>query len=191
MSVETWKPVVGYEGLYEVSSMGRVKSLGRVDRFNKKWNCRIMKPTYVGKHYQMVRLCKKGKTKNQKVHRLVAEAFIPNPDKKPQVNHIDGNKDNNCADNLEWCTNSENQLHARENGLNSMAKNNATYSIPVDMYTRDGVFVKTFPSMCEAARNTGVKDSNISACCQKAFLKYTAGGFCWKYAEGGVQIGNT
>ena len=179
--VEEWKAIEGYEGLYEISNLGRVKSLGRIDRFNKKWNCRIMKPTYVGKHYQMVRLCKDGKTKNMKVHRLVAEAFVSNPDNKPQVNHIDGNKDNNCASNLEWVTNSENQIHARNNGLNPIVKNNPMQSIQVCMVTDEGQVVEIFSSICEASRKTGIRDSSIRSCLHNR--KKHAGGYIWRYAE--------
>lgn len=120
---EIWKPVIGYEGLYEVSNFGRVKSLDRVQvRSNGKVICehhikgQILKPAMTGKlprRYPTVCICGKG----HKVHRLVAEAFIPNPNNLPQVNHIDGNKENNRIDNLEWCDNRHNVLHAIETGL--------------------------------------------------------------------------
>lgn len=98
---EIWKDIVGYEGLYQVSNMGRVRSLKR--------NI-ILKPTsdMNGKGYYFVNL-KRGNPK--KIHRLVAKAFIPNPDNKPEVNHIDGNTKNNKIDNLEWCTHQENCVH--------------------------------------------------------------------------------
>lgn len=178
---EVWKPVKGYEGFYEVSNLGRVKSLERIDRFNKKWKCRILKPNYVGKHYQTIGLCKNGKVSRKKVHRLVAETFVPNPYNKPQVNHIDGDKENNFANNLEWVTNAENQLHAREKGLNPITKNNLLYSIQVDMFTKNGDFIKTFPSICEAERQLGIHNGNIASCCKRDFWKYSAGGFRWAY----------
>ena len=179
--IEKWKPIKGYEGLYEISNLGNVKSLGRTDRFNKKWGCRIMKPTYVGKHYKMVRLCKDGKTKNKKVHRLVAEAFIPNPDGKPQVNHIDGNKDNNIVSNLEWVTNSENQIHARANGLNPIIKNNSMQSIQVNMLLPgEEQIISTFPSICEAARKTNISETSIRNCVHNR--QKHAGGYIWRFA---------
>ena len=97
---EEWRDIEGYEGLYQVSNLGRVKSL----------NCRghkgcigILTPRFDGKGYEMVALYKEGKARNTKVHRLVAQAFIPNPNNYPQVNHKDEDKTNNCVDNLEWC----------------------------------------------------------------------------------------
>ena len=132
MAAEIWKPVACYEGLYEVSNLGRVKSLGRIDRFYRRWKSCILKPHTVGKNYLAVSLSNGGKVRSIRIHRLVAEAFIPNPSNKPQVNHKDGNKANNAASNLEWSTNSENQLHARETGLNCLTKNNLVHSKPVE-----------------------------------------------------------
>ena len=122
--VETFKPIKGYEGLYEVSNLGRVLSLPkRVDRgkCHRNYTERIKALGADTKGYLRVSLSKEGVNKTHKVHRLVAEAFIDNPNNLPQVNHIDGNKSNNCVDNLEWCTHSENQLHAYKTGLNSNA----------------------------------------------------------------------
>lgn len=103
MTEEEWRPVVGYEGLYEASSFGRVKSL---DRYNSK-NCfikgRILKQSNDGRGYMSIQLCLNGKIERYLVHRLIAQTFIPNPDNLPQVNHKDENKSNNRVDNLEWC----------------------------------------------------------------------------------------
>ena len=119
---EEWKPVKGFEGLYEVSNLGQVRSLDRLRKNVKgmaKINGRIITGNHGGKHYYQVALRKDGKKKYMSVHRLVAEAFIPNPDGKSQVNHIDGNKQNNVVSNLEWVTPSENILHSFETGLNT------------------------------------------------------------------------
>lgn len=115
-----WKPVKGYEGLYEISNTGLVKALERrVDRgkCHRTWETHIKRYGVDGNGYFRVSLSKDGVNKTHKVHRLVAQAFIDNPNNLPQVNHIDGNKQNNHVDNLEWCTNSENQKHACKLGL--------------------------------------------------------------------------
>lgn len=101
--MEKWKSIPGYEGLYEVSSYGRVRSLERYDRFNRKIVSKLLKPSYNTSGYYVVRLCNNGFMKSKLIHRLVAEAFIPNPDNLPMINHRDEDKTNNVADNLEWC----------------------------------------------------------------------------------------
>lgn len=114
---EIWKPVVGYEDSYEVSNLGRVKSIKETPFSICKSSDRIMKLYMHKKGYLKVMLYLNGKRKHAFVHRLVAEAFIPNPNELSQVNHKDGNKTNNCVHNLEWCTGKENIIHAVTNGL--------------------------------------------------------------------------
>lgn len=105
--LEVWKSLPGYEDLYEVSNFGRIKSL----RYNHTKEAKILS-TYVNQNgYMCVKICRQG-IKQCLVHRLVAMLFVPNTDNKPHINHKDGNKANNTSDNLEWCTRSENQLHA-------------------------------------------------------------------------------
>lgn len=112
---EIWKPVVGYEGLYEVSSMGRIKRVAPARGTNVG---HIFRPAKDKKGYLRTRLTDaNGKGATVKVHRVVAQAFHPNPMNLPEVNHKDTNKENNNADNLEWCTGPQNQKHAKENGL--------------------------------------------------------------------------
>jgi hypothetical protein len=110
---EVWKDVVGYEGLYQVSNLGRVKALERLVKNNGSPQHKHEKILKYGKtgRYLMVSLCKEGKVKAFTVHRLVAIAFIPNPKNKPNVDHIDTNCLNNCADNLRWVTQSENSMN--------------------------------------------------------------------------------
>lgn len=105
---EIWKAIDGYEGLYEVSNHGNVRSIKRGI---------ILKPATNTFGYQIVGLSKNGKRKEGKIHRLVAKAFIDNPNNKKQVNHIDGDKKNNNVSNLEWVTNQENTIHALNTGI--------------------------------------------------------------------------
>jgi hypothetical protein len=122
---EIWKDVSGYEGLYQVSNLGRVKSVPRCDKVtytsgtvwyrNRKG--RIIHQNNHLNGYKLVNLCKDGTSKTYFVHRLVANAFLPNPSSLPQVNHKDGDKDNNSIENLEWCTCKENVKHAFLIGL--------------------------------------------------------------------------
>lgn len=118
---EIWRDVAGYEGYYQVSTVGRVRSLDRiVMRANNSPMLRkgvMLTPQKDRDGYLLVGLKRGGKEYKAKVHRLVAEAFIPNYDNKPIVNHLDGDKGNNAVNNLEWCTDRENSHHARATGL--------------------------------------------------------------------------
>lgn len=117
---EIWKDITGYEGVYQVSNFGRIKSLGR---FLKRGESKIFVDEFIMSGgstpigYKTVNLTKNKVRKAFSVHRLVAKAFIPNPEGKPEVNHIDGDKLNNNYTNLEWCTRRENLQHAYDTGL--------------------------------------------------------------------------
>lgn len=163
---EVWKPIKDYEGYYEVSNLGRIRSLDRYvnHKSGTKYLQRgiVMAPRFRG-GYVTTALSKFGHTKYCRIHRLVAQAFIPNPENKPTVNHMDGNKMNNTVENLEWATQSENQLHAIRTGLVSQESlRKAVYarmlvaSKPVYCVKMD----KHFPSIREASRSTGMT-SNI------------------------------
>lgn len=112
MSAERWRPVIGFEHLYEVSDFGRVRSLPRKVGPSTVRKGRILKPADNGGGYQWVSLYRNGEKHKRYIHRVVAEAFVANPDGLPEVNHIDGDKTNNRADNVEWVTHAENQQHA-------------------------------------------------------------------------------
>lgn len=134
MCVEEWKPIIGYEGLYEISNLGNVRSMERrVNVAHKGFKgtrllkSKIMKPyNYFG--YFGVALCKNKKYKQLLIHRLVAQAFIPNPDNLPCVNHIDENKQNNCVENLEWCTYAYNDNYGNRNKKISESRKGMKFS---------------------------------------------------------------
>jgi hypothetical protein len=129
---EEWKDIIGYEGLYQISNFGRVKSLGKFQ--NAKLGSiafrpeKILKGSPDTKGYLRVKLQRNTIKKNCKIHRLVGEMFIPNPLSKPEINHKDGIKTNNYYWNLEWATSSENNQHAFDNKLKIMPKGENVYN---------------------------------------------------------------
>lgn len=179
---EVWKPVKGYEGIYEVSNIGRVKSCERiVTRSNgRKINFpeKIMKPSINHKGYEVIDLRKNGKRECGFVHRLVGKAFIENPNNKKQINHKNGVKRDNNVDNLEWVTNKENVIHAYKNNLNNNRNAIESRKRKVDQFTLENELIKTYNSIEEATKVT--KINNISAVCRGCRNK--AGGFKWRYS---------
>lgn len=172
--MENWKSISGYEGLYEVSDTGRVRSL----KFGKT---RLLKPGKTRKGYLRVVLCKDGKVKKMSVHRLVAEAFVQNPLNLPQVNHRDENKRNNTATNLEWCSARYNVNYGTRNQRDAEAQvNDPKKSKPVQQLDMQGNPVAAYPSAHEAARVTGTNRGSICSCCLGK--RKSAGGFVWRYA---------
>ncbi|AFH59644.1 NUMOD4 domain-containing protein [Paenibacillus caseinilyticus] len=149
---EEWLPIVGYEGFYEVSNLGRVKRLSNSGTCKEK----ILKPQFQRDGYKRVDLSKKGQKKRFPIHRLVASAFIPNPQNKEQVNHQNGNKLDNRLDNLNWMTRKENIAHAHETGL---VKKNENPVIATQLDTGEQ---RQFKSQKEASRELGVYPKNIS-----------------------------
>ena len=182
MKKEYWKPVADYEGLYEVSNWGRARSL---DRWVKGRNgsvrlCkgRILKLKTNNQGYLLVTLCKNGKGKTFTVHRLVAEAFLPNTDNLPEVNHKDENKLNNNVDNLEWCNRKFNINYGTRIERVAKKNTNGKCSKPVLQYTLDGVFVREWESTNECERN-GFSHGAVAACCRGK--RKTHKDFIWKY----------
>lgn len=177
---EEWRYVKGYEGMYLVSNFGNVKSLDRpISCKGRKDKLRIIsgkmkKPTLNDKGYLKVTLFKNGHGKTREIQRIVAETFIPNPMNKPQVNHIDGNKTNNCVDNLEWATSHENMWHSA-NVLKNALK-------AVDQYDLKGNYIATYESAIDAARKNHIKPCSISNVIYGRRNK--AGGYVWKMTSG-------
>lgn len=175
---EIFKDIVGFEGKYQVSNFGNVKSLN----YQNTSKAKLLTPI---KHHCGYLLVHLGTSKIKMVHTLVANAFIPNPDNKKCVNHIDGNKQNNAVSNLEWVTYKENMEHAIRTGLRDPHKNNKPIGDenptrkPVLQFTRDGVFVKRWECISEAARQMGCNPSqiinNIAGRCKSCH------GYLWRY----------
>lgn len=161
--MEIWKDIKGYEGRYKISNQGAVK--------NK--HDHILKPEYSNKGYACVHLRKENKTKKYRVHRLVAETFIDNPDNLPEVNHIDENKVNNCVDNLEWCNRIQNMEAYNKNHPDSQNWNKQS------VYCFD--LNKHFESASEAAVHLGICRTSIVKACRGK--QQTAGGKWWCYSK--------
>lgn len=162
--VESWKPIAGYEGLYEVSDLGRVKSL--VDK-NGRSRELILKPVKNRGGYLVVNLYKNGVRKDCYIHRLVALAFVEGYNLfKSEINHINEDKSDNRANNLEWCDRKQNLNHGTRNQRIAEAlTNHPVKGIPVVQLTLDYKFVAKWPSSCEAGRN-GFYQGNIIQCCK-------------------------
>jgi hypothetical protein len=194
--MEIWKDIEGFEGLYQVSNLGRVKSLDVIQnlkhssgteytRFKKG---RILRPEQSDRvaPYVIYYLKKDGKRHFGKAHRLVAKAFIPNPENKKVVNHLDCNPKNNAVENLEWATHSENTKHAYDNGridlskaVNASVKNRYKRFKRVYQYTIDYKFVREFESVNAAAKFMNVDRSSLAKACRKEYL--TSKNYIWSY----------
>lgn len=183
---EIWKDIRGFEGYYQISNHGRLKS------FKKMTQGKIMSVKHSGGWYLTVVLMADNQRLTKRIHRLVAEAFIPNPDNLPEVNHKDLNKQNNHVLNLEWTTTAENNEHARNHnpdilrGMNQY--NKYIRPEPIVQCNIHGMPMAIFPNSKEASDNTGVCQRNILQVANKdeykpGMTRKQAGGYIWKLAK--------
>lgn len=181
---EIWKDIKDFEGIYQISNIGRIKRLSnyivRNNGRKQSWKEKILNPTKDSGGYYTIRSCtknniKEGKRITLRIHRLVAEAFICNPNGYNYVNHIDGNKLNNNVENLEWCTNEYNIKQAWKDGLCDKMKKK------INQYDLDGNFIRSYESAREAERIGKFRNQNIANCCKGK--QKTHYGFIWRYAD--------
>lgn len=163
---EIWKDVVGFEGSYKVSNLGNVKSLR---------NGKILIPS-ITRGYKRITLCKNGKIENKVIHRLVAEAFLNNPENYPCVNHKDENKLNNCVENLEWC-----DIKYNTNYGTCIERRSKNKQKPVNQYDLNMNFIKRYESIKEASNGNYSLYTHIGECCKGKH--FSIGGYIWRYAN--------
>ena len=164
--IEEWRDIEGFDG-YQVSSLGNIKSLDRVDSLGHHRKEKILKPVKTKIGYLGVALCKDGKRDFYTIHRLVANAFIPNPNNLETVNHINEIKTDNRVSNLEWMTMRDNKRYSS--------------AISVNQFTLDGRFIRRWDCIREIQYSLGFNQSDIGKCCKGK--KKSAYGFLWKYAN--------
>ena len=171
---EIWKDIKGYEGLYQVSNLGRVKSLDRIVHCKNgtiKF-CKGMILHTFKNNYLFVRLSKDSTYKTKYIHKLVAQAFIPNPDDLPEINHKDENKLNNDINNLEWCTIAYNNAY----GTRTERTRKRVYQLDLNKN-----IIKLWDGIGIASRELDIPSQQISQCCNGTKYRKTAGGYIWQY----------
>lgn len=173
--LEIWKDIIGYEGFYQISNLGNVRSLDREVKGGRHLKGKLKKHKIDRCGYHFVRLCKNGGGKNFSIHRLVAIHFIPNPNNLPEVNHIDEDKNNNCITNLEWCTRTQNMSHGTLPYRSRHYKNK-----PVVQFTLEGEFVMRYEITTDT-KDFGFQPSHVQDCARG--VRKTHKGFIWKYEE--------
>ena len=189
--MEVWKDVDGFQGVLQVSNLGRVRTLDHYvrhqrEQYKKFVKGKIRKLMIGNSGYYYIMLTYNAKNYHLQVHRMVAKAFIPNEFNKPQVNHKNHNKLDNRVENLEWCTPSENMIHAYKNNLIPLNKiGHSGKSNPsaraVDAYTKDGEFIGHFDTMKDASKELGVAMSGVCNCCT-GYSK-TCHGMIFRYSD--------
>lgn len=196
---EIWKDITGYEGIYQVSNLGRIKRIGNYSNQYTTWKSeKILKPKTHTNGYKTIILSKNNQKETFYIHRLVAKTFIPNPNNLPEINHKDGDKTKNYADNLEWCTRRENNIHMykilnakRAKGCYGKKKK----VVKVDKNTN--IILEIFDSIELAAKSVNGLPANISAVCnfakcpekyKRKMLSYK--GFKWRFATDKMKVGD-
>lgn len=167
--MEKWKDIKDYEGLYQVSNLGNVKSLARSTTKGK-----VLVKSFDKDGYQKVTLSKLGFHKQFSVHKLVAIAFIPNPYNFKEINHIDENKTNNSTNNLEWCTSKYNNHYGT-----SISRRSRNRKVEILQYDLQGNFIKKWDGAIDAEKTLNISRKQISACLRGKHK--SASGFIWKY----------
>lgn len=182
MTKEIWKDIRDYEGIYQVSNLGRVKSFDIKDKLGRIRKGRVLKGCKNTKGYLLVNLYKNNMGCGKLIHRLVAQAFIPNPENKPQVNHIDENKTNNMVSNLEWSTSKENNNHGTHNerAAKTISKSKSIPIIATNLKTGKS---REFYGTNECARQLDLHDSNITSVLKGRYKQ--TGGYTFKYINEG------
>lgn len=175
--MEIWKDIEGFEGKYQISSMGRVKSLN----FKRTGKEKILKGRNNIKGYLQVSLYNERKKKNYSIHRLVAQTFIPNPNNLLEVNHINEDKTDNRVENLEYCDRKYNCNYGTRNKKVAIVK-----SIPILQFSLDGELVRKWDSAEEASKELNIFRSSIIECCKGR--RKSAGGYRWKYYYKGIWL---
>ena len=186
---EIWKDIPEYEGLYQASSLGNIRSIDRIIydknlKRSRNFKGKILKQNIRNDGYLFVNLSKNGINKVVKIHRIIAKTFIKNNNNYKCINHINGNKQDNNINNLEWCTYSHNIKEAYRLGLKksiSIKGEKNKCSKIVNQYDLDNNFIKKWYCIKDASKKLKIKDSNISLCCKGKRNK--AGGYIWKYEE--------
>lgn len=188
--IEIYKNIEGYEGLYQVSNLGNVKSLERINKNNRKVKEKILKPLKLNTKYLSIVLCKNGKNNRFLVHRLVAQAFIPNPENKPCIDHINTDRTDNRVENLRWVTykeNSNNPITKTKQKENNHKPNLGKFgkehynSKPILQFTLNGEFVKRWDSAIEIKNELNFNNGYICSCCKGKGK--SSNGYKWAYAE--------
>lgn len=181
---EIWKDIEGFHGIYRVSNIGNVMSLNYCNRGYKK----LLTPKCNNRGRLWVELVSGEKRRCALIHRLVAEAFIPNPDGFPQINHKDENPKNNNVENLEWCTQEYNQMcYYKNHGLNlkKQCQRNRSYEkrthLRIEQISKEGDIVRTWENSAKIKSENGWSDWSISECCRGK--RKTAYGYIWRYCQ--------